>query len=305
MGCKYDLLPMMLEQFPKKEEVDTFIDLFGGSGTVSLNVDYKKIIYNELNGNMCNLLKMLKDTKPEDLIQHIQNRIKEFDLNPGGTDLREKTVNVNVRNKYNDNYLKFRDFYNKSNKDLKDLFLLSFYSFCNLMRFNSKNEFNMPYGNRCFLMDTDTELIYETHKILNEKYIYIYTNNCFDLLKNITSNENQFIYLDPPYSNSTAIYNESRAFGGWSIEDDERLFNELDRLSKLGIKWAYSNVLTIKGKDNNHIEEWAKRNNYTIIEFENKDYSSLGKGKANAREVMIINYKQKVKQYSIFDFLNE
>ena len=110
---------------------------------------------------------------------------------------------------------------------------------------------------------------------------------------------------DPPYQNSTAIYNESRAFGGWSEEDDEKLFNELDRLSRLGIKWAYSNVLAIKGRTNNHIEDWANRNGYTIIEFDNKEYSSLGKGNANAREVLIINYEQRVKKYSIFDFMEE
>ena len=109
---------------------------------------------------------------------------------------------------------------------------------------------------------------------------------------------------DPPYAQTTAIYNESRAFGGWTFEDDERLFNELDRLTSLGIKWAYSNVLAIKGRTNDHIENWAKRNGYTIIEFENKEYSSLGKGNANAREVLIINYEQRAKKYSIFDFLD-
>lgn len=61
----------------------------------------------------------------------------------------------------------------------------------------------------------------------------------------------------------------------------------------------------IKGKENNHIEKWAKENGYTIIDFEDKNYSALGKGNANAREVLIINYEQRVKKYSIFDFMEE
>ena len=61
MGGKYDLLPELLPRFPKEQEIDTFIDLFGGSGTVSLNVPYKNIIYNELNENIVNLLYMLKN----------------------------------------------------------------------------------------------------------------------------------------------------------------------------------------------------------------------------------------------------
>lgn len=302
MGCKYDLLPYILEQFPKKEQVSIFYDIFGGSGTVSLNVKYDNIIYNELNGNMCNLLQMLKDNKPDDLIKHIQNRIKEFELNDTNADIRCKNTTPEFIEYYKDKYIKFRDYYNKSeNKDIKDLFTLSFYSFCNLMRFNSNNEFNMPYGNRCFI-ETDTQLIFDTHRELNNKNISIYNQDAFEILENIKENNNQFIYLDPPYTNSTAIYNENRAFGGWTIESDERLFKELDRLSKIGVKWAYSNVLSIKGRDNSHIEEWALKNKYTIIELEDKEYASLGKGNANAREVLIINYPQPVKQFTIFDY---
>jgi len=306
MGNKYDLLPCIIEQFPKKEDVSVFYDVFGGSGSVSLNVPYDNVIYNELNDNMVNLLKMIKDEKPENIFNHIENRIKQFELNPIGTDIRSKDTSDEVRLYYNNKYLKFRDFYNKcKNRDIKDLYTLSFYSFCNLMRFNSKNEFNMPYGNRCFLLNEDSKRLIDAHNRFLEKNITLQCGDSFELLKTITKNENQFLYFDPPYCNSTAIYNENRAFGGWNEKTDEMLFNELDRLSKLGIKWAYSNVLEIKGKTNNHIDNWAKKNNYTIIELEDKDYSSLGKGNANAREVLIINYEQLVKRYSIFDFLGE
>ena len=253
---------------------------------------------------MVNLLKMVKEEKPENIINHINKRIKEFDLNPIGTDIRSKDTSEDVRLYYNNQYIKFREFYNNSKeRDIKDLYTLSFYSFCNLMRFNSKNQFNMPYGNRCYLLNEDTHRLILAHDRLNEKNIELRCGDSFDLLKTITKNENQFLYFDPPYSNSTAIYNENRAFGGWTVETDKMLFNEMDRLTSLGIKWAYSNVLEIRGKDNNHIEEWAQKNNYTIIEFENKDYSSLGKGISNAREVLIINYEQRVKRFNIFDFM--
>lgn len=301
MGCKFDLLPYLIEQFPKKEDVSVFYDIFGGSATISMNVPYNKVIYNELDYNLCNILKMLKETKPEELVCHIKKRIEEFDLNNEGVDIRGKNVSEEIIKKYKNQYLLFRDYYNKSEKDVKDLFTLSFYSFCNLMRFNSNNEFNTPYGSRCFIK-SDINLIYKTHKILNKKNIYVYNLNAFNILNNIKENKGQFLYLDPPYQNSGAIYNDNKDFNGWTLEDDERLFCELDRLTSLGIKWAYSNVLEIKGKTNNHIEEWAVKNGYTIIDFEQKQYSSIAKGNANAREVLIINYEQRVKKYSIFDF---
>lgn len=301
MGGKFDLLPHLIEQFPKKEEVSIFYDVFGGGANVSMNVPYNRIIYNELNYNIVNLLKMLRDNKPDIIHNHILKRIEEFDLNTIGTDYRSGIEKDKI-DYYNKSYLKFRDFYNKSNpRNVMDLYTLTFYSFCNLMRFNNNNEFNMPYGNRCYLLEEDKNRIEEAHKLLQK--IEINLGDAFELLKRITKNENQFIYIDPPYINSTAIYNENRAENkGWTLDDDERLFVELDRLTSLGIKWAYSNVLEIRGKSNNHIEEWANKNGYTIIDFEDKVYSSLGKGNANAREVLIINYEQRVKKYSIFDF---
>lgn len=303
MGSKYDLLPCILEQFPNPEEVSVFYDVFGGGASITLNAPYNNIIYNELNNNVVNILNMIKKEKPSDLIKHILSNIEKFKLNIEGTDSRSKKVNDEMREDYNKNFVAFRDFYNKSKtRDVRDLYTLTFYSFCHLMRFNNNNEFNMPYGNCCFSDDNKIEII-QAHNKLNENNIDLRCGDSFELLKNITENKNQFLYFDPPYANSMAIYNESRAFGGWSEEDDYRLFNELDRLTNLGIKWAYSNVLQIKGKINNHIQEWAKRNNYTIIDFDNKEYAALGKGNAKAQEVLIINYEQRVKQFNIFDYI--
>ena len=61
-----DYLQNLLTYFPKKETVSEFIDLFGGSGVVSINVPYEnKITYNEINHNITNLFKMLIYTKPK------------------------------------------------------------------------------------------------------------------------------------------------------------------------------------------------------------------------------------------------
>ena len=71
MGNKYDLLYELLPRFPKKEEIDVFVDLFGGGGTISLNVDYNNIIYNELNNNVVDLLMLIKNNEPQIVINHI------------------------------------------------------------------------------------------------------------------------------------------------------------------------------------------------------------------------------------------
>lgn len=304
MGNKYELLDLLFSYFPKKEEVDTFIDLFGGSGVVTINAKYENIIYNELNKNIYNLLKMLYNVNLNVLFGHFEKRIKKFDLSREGTDIRQNIKNIEkIRKKYQKSYLSFREFYNKSKeKDLKDLYLLTFYSFSNLIRFNSKEEFNMPYGNRCFTKGHKF-LLQDFKESIKNKKITFKNKNAFDILKEIKENKKQFIYLDPPYSNTLAIYNESGTNGGWKIENDFKLFEELDRLNNLGIKWAMSNVLKNKGRENSHLKEWVENKGYKIIQFENKSYYSLGKGNANTQEVLIINYEPPFETYNIFDFI--
>lgn len=66
MGNKYKLLKQLLPLFPEK--CDTFYDLFGGSGVVSMN--YKgqnKTVYNEFNSNIIILINMIKNSDIEEL----------------------------------------------------------------------------------------------------------------------------------------------------------------------------------------------------------------------------------------------
>lgn len=301
MGNKYELLPNLLTYFPKKETVDEFIDLFGGSGVVSINVPYENITYNEINHNITNLFKMLIETKPNEIINHIKYRMREFDLPQ-----KSAKKNDNEYSKYKRNYLNYRKFYNKQKeKNYLDLYTLTYFSFSNLIRFNSKNEFNMPFGKSSFTFgehDINIELFYN---IMKNKNVDIQNKDAFEILENIKENKKQFIYLDPPYTNTMAIYNESGAFGGWNIEHDNKLFQELNRLNELGVRWAMSNVLENKGIKNEHIESWAIRGGYKIIDFENKTYAALGKGNAESREVLIVNYEPPFERYNIFDFMEQ
>jgi site-specific DNA-adenine methylase len=163
----------------------------------------------------------------------------------------------------------------------------------------------MPFGHKCYLSEVHEYNIEIFYNVMSKKSVSIKNEDAFEILENIKENNGQFIYLDPPYSNTMAIYNESRAFGGWNIEHDNKLFQELNRLNELGIKWAMSNVLENKGIKNTHIEEWANNNGYKIIDFEDKQYSALGKGNAKSREVLIVNYNTPFEQYNIFDLLGE
>ena len=49
-GGKYKLLPQILPLFPK--EIDCFVDLFCGGCNVGINIDSKRVIYNDVDEHL-------------------------------------------------------------------------------------------------------------------------------------------------------------------------------------------------------------------------------------------------------------
>ena len=126
MGNKYKLLSQLIPLFP--DNIDSFYDLFGGSGCM-VNVDCNKYIYNEINENIYKLFGMFTTVPPAMIITSIKNTVDKFDLNKEGTDVRQNNPNIKeIRDYYNKNYLKFREYYNSSKERFYvDLYTLTFY----------------------------------------------------------------------------------------------------------------------------------------------------------------------------------
>lgn len=53
-GGKYKLLPQIIPLLP--DNIDKFLDLFGGSGTISANVKADRIICNDINKQVIKIL---------------------------------------------------------------------------------------------------------------------------------------------------------------------------------------------------------------------------------------------------------
>jgi site-specific DNA-adenine methylase len=142
----------------------------------------------------------------------------------------------------------------------------------------------MPCGNGIFTQENrkwirDSSGWFKNH--------IIFTNVDYKSINLKALSAQDFVYLDPPYFNTTATYNES---GGWTEQDDNDLFNMCDDLTKEGIKWAMSNVFENKGVKNQHLIDWVNKNNYNVHHFNEFTYSACGKGNAKTDEVLIMNY---------------
>ena len=96
--------------------------------------------------------------------------------------------------------------------------------------------------------------------------------------------------VNPPYLITTGSYNDgNRGFKDWKEEEELKLYDFLDKANEKNIKFALSNVIEHKGKENKLLKEWSKK--YKII-YLDKDYSnsSYNTKREKSIEVLIINY---------------
>ena len=282
MGNKRKLIKRgLIELFPK--DIDAMVELFGGSSIVSMNSNANKYIVSDIDNNLVSLYKLFKYKDSDTIINHINSRIDEYGLAREGTK-RNEFNNKEKIELYKQAYINFRGHYNKD-KNVLDFYTLMFYSFSQQFRFNNKGDFNMPCGNNCFTK-------------LNEEYI---KNGCdffgrdnvcigqadFRGLNIDNLGDNDFIYLDPPYLNTTATYNENN---GWNEKDEDDLYNLCEELHSKGIKFGLSNVFENKGIKNDKLINWCEKNNWNVYTFDKFTYAACGKGNSNAKEVFITNY---------------
>lgn len=168
------------------------------------------------------------------------------------------------------------------------LFVLICYSFNHQFRFNSKGEFNMPFGkNRSQWNDTTKKNLINFHKSIVDNNI-IFTNKDFKDLKIDKLSSNDFVYCDPPYLITCATYNEK---DGWNEQCEKDLLDLLDRLNSQSVKFALSNVLFSKGKTNDLLIEWSKKYNVHHLDYtyQNCNYHTKDKS-SKPDEVLITNY---------------
>ena len=193
-----------------------------------------------------------------------------------------------------DRFLKLRqDFNDKKNEDYYYyimLYVLIIYSFNNQLRFNRAGKFNLPVGKRDFNSKMEQKLSKFIDRLKSGDFTF--TSKDFRNYDLDSLGENSFIYADPPYLITCATYNEQ---GGWNEQTEKDLLAFLDKANEKGIRFALSNVLRSKGKENKFLLDWLDNNkrkykalkldyNYANSNYHTKDRSS------EAEEVLIINY---------------
>lgn len=294
-GGKFKLLPQILPLFPK--DIDTFVDLFCGGCNVGLNVECKKVIYNDLDEHLLYLYNTFKNLDKESTFEWIYQIIEKYNLSnvsKNGYEYYGCESGKGVGDYNRDKFLKLReDFNTKTSEDYYYyvmLYVIIVYAFNNQIRFNSKGEFNLPVGKRDFNQKMEEKLSSFIDRIKSQNCIF----SCKDFrefdISTLTNND--FVYIDPPYLITCATYNEQ---GGWDEQCEKDLLAFLDKLSENKIRFALSNVLRSKGKRNDILIAWIEKNkdkynairlnySYSNSNYQTKDRSSV------SEEVLVTNY---------------
>lgn len=270
IGSKYNLLPQILPLFP--DNINTFVDLFCGGCNVGININANKIICNDIISQTIILFKVCQIDSVENMLAKFQTIIDIYELSrtnkEGYTNLRKdyKQESVNPSNPFGYWY---------------SFYMLIAHSFSNQIRFNKKGEFNLPFGARTFNDNMKDNFIKFVNKI--KKLNVLFTNNDFRKVDLDSLTNNDFVYVDPPYSKTTATYNENKS---WSKQDDIDLFQLLDNIHKNNIKFAMSNIYKT-----DWLKEWSKKYNIHYLNYNYKNCNYQKKDKSGKEcEVLIANY---------------
>lgn len=271
VGGKYKLLPQILPYFP--DNINTFVDLFGGGFNVGINIEAKQIICNDLETVVIDLFKELKSLSSEEALKILKDTIEKYGLSKTNEE----------------GFKKIREDYNKGNRSWNMFYAMLTHAFNYQIRFNKQGEYNMPFGrNRSsFNPNLEKNFIKFIDKLGEINVIFF--NSDFNKIKIDMLGENDFIYCDPPYLVTCASYNEQ---DGWNETKERELLELLDNLNARGIKFALSNVLENKGKTNEILKVWAEKYNvhYLNYSYGNCNYHAKDKSENSTVEVLITNY---------------
>jgi DNA adenine methylase len=236
-GGKTQLLDEIEKRLPNglsTGEITTYIEPFVGGGAVFFYIaqnytKIKKFYLYDINNDLVNCYKTVQ-SNVYSLIKSLRKLEAEFLLlNHNG----RKTFYLKIRKEFNRDKCK-----NHNPETMAKLIFLNKTCFNGLYRVNSKNEFNVPFGDYKNPKICDERNLLAVSEVLQKVEII-----CGDFTKSRKNiSKNSFVYLDPPYRplNGTASFT-SYSKDSFSEESQIRLAKFCREIKQIGAKFLLSN----------------------------------------------------------------
>jgi DNA adenine methylase len=198
-GIKTKLVPFILRNI-KWDRKGKWIEPFLGSGVVLFNINPKKALASDINPYIIQFYQELQRGK-------INGRVVREYLQEHGRKLLEQGESY---------YYYIRDRFNEEKSSLDFLFL-SRACFNGVMRFNSKGEFNTPFGRnpKRFRKAYITKIVNQVERVRAVMRNKDWEFRCCDWKEAFEeAREGDFIYMDPPY-----IGRHTNYYDRWTEKD--------------------------------------------------------------------------------------
>ena len=293
VGGKTQILDKLINEFPNK--MNNYHEIFLGGGSVLLGLlSYIKNEVIKIDGNIYAydvnepLIYLYKNIQSNHnkLYNDIQKLIIDFNSCGNGKINRKPTTIEEAKISKENYYYWIRSEYNKLNSNNKKttvgsamFIFLNKTCFRGIFRVGPKG-FNVPYGN------------YNNPEIINKEHLdeihYLIQNvifECCDFKKSLNNVEqNDYVYLDPPYAPETDISFVGYTENGFNIDDNINLFQLIHKLTETNKKIMLSN------SDVKLVRENFTNEKYNIISILCKRSINSKKPQSKTKEVIIKNY---------------
>lgn len=282
-GGKSKEIPHLEKHIPNFD--GRYIEPFFGGGAMFFYLEPKRAIINDINSKLMAFYKGVKsdfDTLQKELseIEKIYriNR-KKFE------ELKAQTPTERVNDDNEVLYYQIRDMFNdltdKKYSDALLYFFINKTAYSGMIRYNSKGEFNVPYGRYTNL---NTSLVTKAHsRLLANTEIY----NCD--YKNIfeLAEEDDFMFLDPPYDCVFSDYGNAEHKDGFNEKNHTELANAYKQLKCKALMVIGRTPLTEKLYGDMIVDEYGK--SYAV--------NIRNRFKSEASHILISNYGNVAKQH--------
>lgn len=256
-----------------------YIEPFFGGGALYFHLEPKQAIVNDINSKLIAFYKGVKNNYPvlrtelDEIAKTYETNRRQFDA------LKRQTPNERVEDKNEALYYQIRDMFNDlANKKYSDALLYFFINktaYSGMIRYNSKGEFNVPFGRYSHL---NTALVTKHHSNLlaNADIYNTDYKDIFDL-----SQPDDFIFLDPPYDCIFSDYGNEEYKDGFNDESHIALAKDFKNLDCRALLVIGRTPLTEKIYGDMIIDEYAK--NYSV--------NIRNRFKSVATHILVANYK--------------
>lgn len=218
-GGKSRIAKDIVEQFPK---FNKYYEPFLGSGAIYFEVAPREGVLNDLNVNLINVYKCIKD-QPEEIIVEMEKIQKYY--NNLETVGEKEALYYSMRNEYNQE----KDSVRKSAL----LVFLNKAGWNGMYRENSNGDFNIPFGKRDQINIYDEANIFKVSSNIQE--MHFMSGDYDDAVKDAQAGD--LVYFDPPYFETFSNYQKQ----GFTDNDQKKLHDLAVELSKRGCYVVISN----------------------------------------------------------------